>query len=52
MSTYDFHEIEARWQRTWDDDGIYRGPNPGDAAFADTQLQMSLVGGSLEDDRM
>jgi leucyl-tRNA synthetase len=33
MATYDFHEIESRWQRIWDEQGTYRVPNPGDPGF-------------------
>ena len=33
MAGYDFAEIEDRWQRTWDKDGTYRVPNPGDPDF-------------------
>ncbi|MGI9528334.1 MAG: leucine--tRNA ligase [Acidimicrobiia bacterium] len=43
MSTYDFHEIEARWQRTWDEEGTYRVPNPGDAAFDDTKPKKYIL---------
>ena len=33
MASYDYREIENRWQQTWADQGIYRVPNPGDPGF-------------------
>jgi leucyl-tRNA synthetase len=43
VSSYDFHEIEARWQRTWDEEGVYRVPNPGDAEFDDTKPKKYIL---------
>ncbi len=37
MPPYDFKDIEARWQRAWDEEGVYRVPNPGDPGFDDTK---------------
>ena len=37
MASYDFREIENRWQQTWADQGIYRVPNPGDPGFDDSK---------------
>ncbi|MCL1588064.1 MAG: leucine--tRNA ligase [Actinomycetia bacterium] len=37
MASYDFREIENRWQQTWADQGIYRVPNPGDPDFDDAK---------------
>lgn len=37
MSSYDFREIETRWQQTWADQGMYRVPNPGDDGFDETK---------------
>ncbi len=33
MASYDFREIEQRWQSQWAADGLYRVPNPGDPDF-------------------
>ena len=30
---YDFHAIEARWQRHWAQQGTFKTPNPGDEGF-------------------
>ncbi len=30
---YDFHAVEARWQRRWAEDKTFRTANPGDADF-------------------
>ena len=43
VSNYDFHEIEARWQRTWEEEGTYRVPNPGDASFDDTKPKKYIL---------
>ena len=43
MSKYDFQEIEARWQRTWDEEGTYRVPNPGDVRFDDTKPKKYIL---------
>jgi leucyl-tRNA synthetase len=37
MASYDFREIENRWQQTWADQGMYRVPNPGDDDFDETK---------------
>ena len=33
MTTYDFSELEPRWQARWFADSIYRAPGPGDEEF-------------------
>jgi leucyl-tRNA synthetase len=43
MASYDFREIEDRWQRTWDKDGIHRVPNPGDPDFDDTKPKKYIL---------
>ena len=43
MTSYDFTEIEARWQRTWEEQGTYRVPNPGDAGFDDTRPKKYIL---------
>ena len=43
MPSYDFREIEDRWQRTWDKDGIHRVPNPGDSDFDDTKPKKYIL---------
>ena len=43
MASYDFKEIEQRWQQTWADQGIYRVPNPGDEGFDDSKPKMYIV---------
>ena len=43
MASYDFREIEDRWQRTWDKDGIHRVPNPGDPEFDDTKPKKYIL---------
>ncbi|MBI3680088.1 MAG: leucine--tRNA ligase [Acidobacteria bacterium] len=30
---YPYHEIEAKWQRFWDENETYRTPNPAEAGF-------------------
>jgi leucyl-tRNA synthetase len=35
IETYDAHEIEARWQRVWDEAEAFVTPNPSDPAGAD-----------------
>jgi leucyl-tRNA synthetase len=43
MAGYDFREIEDRWQRTWDKDGTYRVPNPGDPDFDATKPKLYIL---------
>jgi leucyl-tRNA synthetase len=43
MAGYDFAEIEDRWQRTWDKDGTYRVPNPGDPDFDATKPKLYVL---------
>ncbi|MGI9667235.1 MAG: leucine--tRNA ligase [Acidimicrobiia bacterium] len=43
MASYDFQEIETRWQRIWDEDGTYRVPNPGDVGFDDTKPKKYIL---------
>ncbi len=43
MAKYDFREIESRWQRTWDERGTYRVPNPGDPGFDDTKPKKYIL---------
>ena len=33
MADYPFKEIEARWQRQWEEQRTFRTPGPGDAGF-------------------
>jgi leucyl-tRNA synthetase len=35
MDRYDAHEIEARWQKAWDEAGAFTTPNPPDPAHAE-----------------
>jgi leucyl-tRNA synthetase len=35
MDRYDAHEVEARWQRVWDEAGAFTTPNPDDPGHAD-----------------
>jgi len=37
MASYDFREIENRWQQEWADQDLYRVPNPGDPGFDDSK---------------
>lgn len=43
MAGYDFAEIEDRWQRTWDKDGTYRVPNPGDPDFDPSKPKLYIL---------
>ncbi len=43
MPTYDFREIENRWQATWEAEGIYRVPNPGDPDFDETKRKLYIL---------
>ena len=43
MSSYDFREIEQRWQRTWADQGMYRVPNPGGPEFDDAKPKKYIL---------
>jgi len=43
MPTYDFREIENRWQATWEANGTYRVPNPGEPGFDDTKRKMYIL---------
>ncbi len=43
MASYNFREIEKRWQQTWADQGIYRVPNPGDEGFDPEKPKMYIV---------
>jgi len=43
MASYDFREIEQRWQQTWADQGVYRVPNPGDPDFDASKPKMYVV---------
>jgi leucyl-tRNA synthetase len=43
MASYDFKEIEQRWQQIWADQGIYRVPNPGDDGFDASKPKMYIV---------
>ncbi|MDA2980124.1 MAG: class I tRNA ligase family protein, partial [Actinomycetota bacterium] len=43
MASYNFREIEERWQQIWSDQGIYRVPNPGDAGFDPDKPKMYIV---------
>lgn len=43
MSSYDFREIEARWQQRWEDQGMYRVPNPGDPAFDEAKPKLYIL---------
>src|ERR671932_517821 len=43
MNKYEPKEIEAKWQRVWEDEGTFRTPNPPPGASDDThwyQLEM------------
>jgi leucyl-tRNA synthetase len=35
MDRYEAHEVEAKWQRVWDEAGAFTTPNPEDPAQAD-----------------
>jgi leucyl-tRNA synthetase len=37
MDRYEAHEIEAKWQRVWDEADAFTTPNPTDPAHADRQ---------------
>jgi leucyl-tRNA synthetase len=37
MASYDFREIENRWQQEWADQDMYRVPNPGDPGFNESK---------------
>ncbi len=43
MGSYDFKEIEQRWQQAWADQGIYRVPGPGDEGFDASKPKMYIV---------
>ncbi len=43
MTSYNFREIEQRWQRIWADQGIYRVPNPGDDGFDPDKPKLYVV---------
>lgn len=43
MVSYNFREIEKRWQQTWADQGIYRVPNPGDEGFDADKPKLYVV---------
>ena len=43
MPTYDFREIENRWQATWEAEGTYRVPNPGDPDFDETKRKLYIL---------
>ncbi len=43
MASYDFKEIEQRWQQTWADQGMYRVPNPGDEGFDPSKPKMYIL---------
>ena len=43
MASYNFREIEERWQQIWSDQGIYRVPNPGDEGFDPDKPKMYIV---------
>ena len=43
MAGYDFAEIEERWQRTWEKDGTYRVPNPGDPDFDASKPKLYIL---------
>ncbi|MDP7560778.1 MAG: class I tRNA ligase family protein, partial [Planctomycetota bacterium] len=33
MAPYEFAEIEARWQKQWEEERTFRTPGPGDSDF-------------------
>lgn len=33
MARYDFRSIEVKWQKRWEENQVYRAPNPGEAGF-------------------
>ncbi|MDK1019102.1 MAG: leucine--tRNA ligase [Actinomycetota bacterium] len=43
MASYDFREIEERWQRAWEAQEMYRVPNPGDPGFDSTKPKMYIL---------
>ncbi|MEZ5176624.1 MAG: leucine--tRNA ligase [Acidimicrobiia bacterium] len=43
MASYDFREIERRWQQAWADQRIYRVPNPGDDGFDPAKPKMYIL---------
>ncbi len=43
MASYDFREIEDRWQSIWADQGTYRVANPGDPDFDSTKPKKYIL---------
>jgi leucyl-tRNA synthetase len=43
MASYDFREIEQRWQAEWSDQGVYRVPNPGDPTFDPSKPKLYIL---------
>ncbi len=43
MASYDFREMEDRWQRTWADQGVYRVPNPDDPGFDESKPKKYIL---------
>ncbi|MCB1245670.1 MAG: class I tRNA ligase family protein [Acidimicrobiia bacterium] len=43
MTSYDFRDIEQRWQAEWDRHGVYRVANPGDPGFDENRPKLYIL---------
>ena len=43
MSAFDHRSIEAKWQRRWAEQGIFRVPNPGEPGFDPSRAKLYVL---------